>query len=255
MTDSYNIVIPARIGSSRFPGKPLHRINGHPMLAHVVQRARESAADQVIVATDDEKILQCCEDIGVDAMMTDAAHVSGTDRIAEVAEKLRWNSDTIIVGLQGDEPATEPAHLDRLAQNLRGSSIASMATFCVPVSSENDLKNPDRVKVVMDCDNLALYFSRAPIPYARDKQGLSHLAAYVHVGLYAYRCGFLHKFSKTPPAALEVLEQLEQLRVLANGGRIHVDVLEKAHAAGVDRMEDVEAVAKLLRERFQQPGA
>lgn len=252
MANPYSIVIPARMASSRFPGKPLHEINGKPMLAHVVDRARESNATTIVVATDSQQIVDCCHDIRVDVEMTDAAHVSGTDRIAEVATRLNWSEDTIIVGLQGDEPATEPSHLDQLASNLAESPTANMATYAIPLHSLDDFNNPDRVKVVLDANNLALYFSRASIPHYRDTEALQgETPAFIHVGLYAYRCGYLRQFAQTPPAPLEVTEQLEQLRVLYNGGRIHVGVLKQAVASGVDRIEDVSAVAELLAQKFK----
>lgn len=239
------------MGSSRFPGKPLYPINGRPMLAHVVKRARESSASAVVVATDDAAIVKCCNEIGIDVEMTNANHLSGTDRIAEVATRRGWSADTIIVGLQGDEPATNPHHLDRLAANLDSTKEADMATFCVPLKTVEDYLNPDRVKVVFNKNHMAIYFSRSPIPHYRDTEPLQgETPAYIHVGLYAYRCGYLREFASLPPAPLEITEQLEQLRVLYQGGRLHVDILDSAVAAGVDREADVPLVAKLLAENF-----
>ena len=246
----FNIVIPSRFGSSRFPGKPLHPLNGKPMILHVIDRARESATDKIIVATDDTRIARLCTDAGAQVEMTDEAHVSGTDRIAEVASRLGWADDCIIVGLQGDEPATPAELLNTLANNLDTYSDASMATFCIPVSDADEYRNVNRVKVVRDHRGMALYFSRAPIPARRDVATDSEIPeSFIHVGLYAYRCEFLKRFSGLSPAYIEQQEQLEQLRVLYNGGRIHVDLISDV-AAGVDHPDDVEAIEILLGNRF-----
>ncbi len=246
----FNIVIPSRFGSSRFPGKPLHPLNGKPMLLHVVDRARESSAKVIVVATDDQRIADLCVQAGVQVEMTDEAHVSGTDRIAEVAKRLDWQDDCIIVGLQGDEPATSADMLNTLANNLSTFADADMATFCIPVNDIEEYQNTHRVKVVRDSRGMALYFSRASIPARRDmKSGSDYPESFIHVGLYAYRCHFLKKFSTLPVAYIEEQEQLEQLRVLYNGGRIHVDLANEA-AAGVDHPEDVESIEALLAQRF-----
>ncbi len=255
---AYTIVIPARYASSRFPGKPLHPLNGRAMLLHVVDRARESGAQRIVVATDDERISSVCKADDVDVMMTRADHPSGTDRIAEVAEKLALPDDTIIVGLQGDEPATPKSHLDLLAQNLSRLDHADMATLCVAIKSKQDYLNPDRVKVVRDDNGMALYFSRASIPALRDlnssagsnestnESNVHFPASFIHVGLYAYRRSFLKRYTTMPACQIESDEQLEQLRVLYHGGRIHVAEVEATEAHGVDRPEDVAMVEKLL---------
>lgn len=246
----FKIVIPSRMSSTRFPGKPLHPLNGKAMLLHVIDRARESAASSIIVATDDERIQTLCNEAGVQIEMTDPSHISGTDRIAEVAERLSWTDDTIIVGLQGDEPATSAESLNTLANNLNANSDADMATFCTPVIDVQEYQNTNRVKVVRDYRGMALYFSRASIPYRRDLDSNSEFPdAFIHVGLYAYRCHYLKQFSALPPAYLEEQEQLEQLRVLYNGGRIHVDVITEV-AAGVDHLEDVAAIETILKKRY-----
>lgn len=250
MSTEFHIVIPSRYGSSRFPAKPLHPLNGKAMVLHVIDRALESGATSVVVATDDQRIASVCYNADVDVEMTDVAHVSGTDRIAEVAARRDWSDDSIIVGLQGDEPATPPSLLDKLASNLELNEDANMASFCLPVNSLEEYLNPHRVKVVRDHRNMALYFSRASIPARRDATASSDYPnSFVHVGLYAYRCKFLKHFSELPPARIELEEQLEQLRVLYNGGRIHVDEIAEA-AAGVDHPEDVAAIESLLKERF-----
>lgn len=246
----FNIVIPSRFGSSRFPGKPLHPLNGKPMILHVIDRACESAAQEIIVATDDDRIAKLCTDEGVRVEMTDEAHVSGTDRIAEVASRLGWADDCIIVGLQGDEPATPASILNTLADNMSAFSDANMATFCIPINDIQEYLNPNRVKVVRDHRGMALYFSRASIPARRDVAMSDEFPeSFIHIGLYAYRCDFLKRFSKLPPAYIEEQEQLEQLRVLYNGGRIHVGLTSEV-AAGVDHPDDVEAIEALLIDRY-----
>ena len=248
-TESFKIVIPARYASSRFPGKALHPLNGRPMILHVVDRARESAAKQIVVATDDERIADVCRDANVLVQMTSVHHRSGTDRIAEVAKQLGWPDSTVLVGLQGDEPATPAAHLNLLASNLHAHPMADMATLCVPVRSISDYQNSDRVKVVCDTQGMALYFSRAPIPCRR--AGLcdgKFPASFIHVGLYAYRCAYLHRYGELTPAPAELEEQLEQLRVLHHGGRIHVAVVAATQVHGVDRQIDVADVEKALQQ-------
>ncbi|PID61853.1 MAG: 3-deoxy-manno-octulosonate cytidylyltransferase [Gammaproteobacteria bacterium] len=253
MTPSYSIVIPARYGSSRFPGKPLFKLAGRELLLHVVDRARESGAEDIVVATDDERIAARCKAEDVDVQMTAASHPSGTDRIAEVADARGWEGSRLIVGLQGDEPMTEPAHLDQLAANLAAHAEAQMATLSVPVASMEDYRNPNRVKVVTDSRGLALYFSRSPIPFVRDRQDddttaiLAH--ARIHLGIYAYRRRFLEVYRSLTATELESLEQLEQLRVLCHGYRIHVGEIAAAAPAGVDHPDDVASVEKALRLR------
>lgn len=248
----FHVVIPARYGSTRFPGKPLHPILGKPMILHVVERARESKAVSVIVATDDERIASVCTDAGVEVVMTEVDHPSGTDRIAEVAMNKGWPMDARIVGLQGDEPAMPSVHIDQLATNLLHYPEAAMASLCFPVQSNEDWQNPDRVKVVRDHQGMALYFSRAPIPYRRDEaDSTTELAALaearIHIGIYAYRVAFLTEYANLPASKLEALEQLEQLRVLDAGYKLHVDEVSEAVAHGVDRIEDVDSMETLLK--------
>lgn len=256
---AYTIVIPARYASSRFPGKPLHLLNGIPMILHTVARARESAAEAVVVATDDERIRQVCADAGVDVQLTDAGHPSGTDRIAEVARSRQWAHDRLIVGLQGDEPATPAHHLDLLAGNLERVSDADMATLCMPIQSLQDYRDVNRVKVVRDSRDMALYFSRASIPVRRDLSVAGGAAAdtfpasFLHIGLYAYRCGYLLNYHALQACALEQEEQLEQLRVLYHGGRIHVGEVEASGARGIDHPDDVSVLEPVLAARFESP--
>lgn len=251
----YTIVIPARFASTRFPGKPLHLLNDKPMILHTAQRAAESSAEEVVIATDDKRIAHVCEQAGLDVEMTREDHPSGTDRIAEVATKRRWEAQRIVVGLQGDEPAT-PAHdLDRLAMNLQQNSDADMATLCMSISNAQDYADPNRVKVVRDHRDMALYFSRAPIPARRDillaqasgADGKSDFpAAFLHIGMYAYRCGYLSQYQNLKPCVLELEEHLEQLRVLYHGGKIHVGTVQTSPARGVDSPADVPALEALL---------
>ncbi|MFK7890589.1 MAG: 3-deoxy-manno-octulosonate cytidylyltransferase [Granulosicoccus sp.] len=253
----YTIVIPARYASSRFPGKPLHLINGRPMLLHTADRARESCAGIVVVATDDERICKVCEDDGLDVHMTDAAHPSGTDRIAEVAETRHWPDDMLIVGLQGDEPATSARHLDLLAKNLAANTSADVATLCMPISNPDDYTNPNRVKVVMNCQNMALYFSRSSIPARRKLPAQGAQSAlegadgipesFLHIGLYAYRCAYLKTYKELTPCLLEKEEQLEQLRMLYFGGQIHVCTIETGPARGVDHPDDIALLEAVLK--------
>lgn len=252
---NYSIVIPSRYASSRFPGKPLHLLNGIPMILHTVARARESGADEIVVATDDTRIEQVCRDASVDVQMTDENHPSGTDRIAEVAAIRRWSKDRLIVGLQGDEPATPAHHLDLLAENLNTYPSADMATLCMPIRDINDYQNTHRVKVVRDIQGMALYFSRASIPARRDAtlQSKSFPESSLHIGLYAYRCSYLLHYPTLSPCALEQEEQLEQLRVLYNGGRIHVGMVAPSDSRGVDHPDDVKVLESVLAKSFTYP--
>jgi 3-deoxy-manno-octulosonate cytidylyltransferase (CMP-KDO synthetase) len=261
---TFSVVIPARYASSRFPGKPLHLINGRPLLLHTADRARESRADQVVVATDDERIRKICEQDGLDVEMTDKSHPSGTDRIAEVATKRQWADSGMIVGLQGDEPATRAEHLNLLAQNLAENAQANMATLCMPITNPHDYTNPHRVKVVRDHKNMALYFSRSAIPARRDQliqsgtseaatksddrdDSMSNPMAFLHIGLYAYRCDYLKKYQQLAPCLIEAEEQLEQLRVLYYGGQIHVGTVDISPARGVDHPDDIPALESILK--------
>jgi 3-deoxy-manno-octulosonate cytidylyltransferase (CMP-KDO synthetase) len=240
---SFTIVIPARFASTRLPGKPLLPVAGKPMIQHVWERARCAGAGRVLIATDDARIEEACLAFGAEVMMTDAAHKSGTDRLAEVARRLRLTSEEIVVNVQGDEPLIPPPVIEQVAHNLARHDTASIATLCEGIRDEEQLIDPNAVKVVRDREGFALYFSRAPIPYPRDR-GLSSTQPleagwWRHLGIYGYRAGFLARFSTWEPAALERCESLEQLRALYQGERIHVDVACAAVPGGVDTPEDL----------------
>ena len=251
----FTVVIPARYASSRFPGKPLADISGRPMVVRVAERAKSSGAARIIVATDDRRIAAAVEDHGYQAMMTRTGHATGTDRLAEVARKLRLAAGQIVVNVQGDEPLIAPALIRRVAENLAAHRDAAIATAACRIRDVRDLRNPGVVKVVLDAQGHALYFSRAPIPYARDAfargiralpQGLPVLR---HLGIYAYRCSFLHAYSRLKPAVVEQFEALEQLRALAHGYRISVALTAAAPHPGVDTPADLQRVRKLLTRR------
>ena len=247
------VVIPARYASARLPGKPLADIAGRPMVVHVADRARESGAQEVIVATDDGRIQEAVAKHGHDVMMTRSDHASGTDRIAEIAAARAWPDDLIVVNVQGDEPRI-PAHLVRsVADQLGKHRDAQIATACHRIHSAAEMFDPNAVKVVLDKDGYAAYFSRAPIPYARDAFNADRtrlpegLPVYRHLGLYAYRCSFLRIYSTLAPTAIERFESLEQLRALWHGYRISVAVTDQAPDPGVDTPEDLEK----MRRSFQ----
>lgn len=234
----YRVVIPSRYASSRLPGKPLLPIAGRPMLQWVHDRARGSAASEVVVATDDERIVRAARDFGAEVALTAAHHQSGTDRIAEVAATRGWADDDIVVNLQGDEPLMPPALLDQVAAALAAVPAAQVATLAVAITQLSALLDPNVVKVVCDPTGRALYFSRAPIPWSRDTapDGLASQHAFTgarrHVGLYAYRVAALRRLQRLPPSRLEQLERLEQLRALEDG--MHIQVAQAAVAPGPD---------------------
>lgn len=240
MTSGFSVVIPARWASSRLPGKPLADIGGRAMIAWVHERATRSGADEVIVATDDERIAEACRAFGARVELTAADHQSGTDRIAEVAERLGWSDARIVVNVQGDEPLLPPALVAQVADLLAAHDDAAIATLTTPIGSSGELDDPGVVKVVCDRAGRALYFSRAAIPWSRD--GDRAEVPRRHVGLYAYRVGDLKAVSAEPPCALETAERLEQLRALWLGRRIVVADAVEAPPRGVDTEQDLEAV-------------
>ena len=244
------VVIPARYASERLPGKPLRDILGKPMIAHVCDRGRESSAAEVIVATDDERIAEASEGYGVSVCMTGNQHRSGTERIAEVADIMDWDDSTIVVNLQGDEPAMPSALIDQCAE-LLANSDADIATLASPLGSLDDYRNPNVVKVVVNELDDALYFSRAPIPFVRNKalEDLALSTALHHHGLYAYRCGVLRRLVAADPSAPELLEQLEQLRALSLGMKIRVGRPVERPGTGVDTEEDLALAAEALSGR------
>ena len=238
----FTVVIPARYASSRFPGKPLAQIGGQPMVVRVCEQAARSGAAAVHVATDDQRIAAAVRAHGHSAVMTRGDHLSGTDRLAEAAAALRLGEEEIVVNLQGDEPLMQPALIAEVAAALAAMDAASLATACHPIREAAELANPNVVKVVLDAHGYALYFSRSQIPYPRASGGLW----FRHIGLYAYRAGFLKRYAALEPAPLEKTEALEQLRALWHGFRIAVVVSEREIPPGVDTPQDLEAVRKML---------
>jgi 3-deoxy-manno-octulosonate cytidylyltransferase (CMP-KDO synthetase) len=247
----FKVAIPARYASQRLPGKPLLEIAGKPMLQHVFERAVQSGAEDVVIATDDERIVRRARDFGARVCMTSSSHLSGSERLAETAHKLAWPDDTVVVNLQGDEPLMPPANIRQVAVGLATQPKASIATLCVPISCVTEYENPNVVKVVRDHDGFALYFSRASIPALRDNsQFTPYLGHYYrHIGLYAYRASYLKSFAGMPPCELEHIESLEQLRALWWGERIHVAEAAEPPGRGVDTPDDLTAVCKLYRVR------
>lgn len=252
---SFKVVIPARYGSTRLPAKAVLELGGKPMVQWVIAAASKSRAEEVIVATDDERVSQVAldEQGRCVAVMTRADHQSGTDRIAEVAASRNWSDRTIVVNVQGDEPQLPPALVDQVAGLLEQHATADMATLCTPIGSLHEFMDPNVVKVVTAQGREALYFSRAPIPWHRDGavQGFSSqtsiLGAQRHLGIYAYRVDALRKITQMPPSDLELTEKLEQLRALQAGMRIVVGVAVQPPPVGVDTPQDLERVRSQLR--------
>ncbi len=246
---SFVVVIPARYASTRLPGKPLADIHGKPMVQHVVEKALQSGADRVIVATDDQRVAQALAATGVEVCMTSPDHQSGTERLAEVCRHYGFAADTIIVNVQGDEPLIPPAIIRQVADNL-AAATAPMATLSVPIKDAEEAFNSNAVKVVTDKDGYALYFSRASIPWDRDRFAKSHeqIGGHYqrHIGIYAYRAGFIQRYVDWAPSVLEQVEALEQLRVLWYGEKIHVAQALEAPPVGVDTQADLEKVRALL---------
>jgi len=247
---SFVAIIPARFASTRLPGKPLVDIHGKPMVIHVMERALESGAERVIVATDHPDVAAAVQAAGGEVCMTRADHQSGTERLAEVIDHYQFADDTVIVNVQGDEPLIPPVIIRQVADNLTRSS-AGMATLAVPIDSAEEAFNPNAVKVVRDAQGHALYFSRAPIPWdreqfakSRDTIGDTFLR---HIGLYAYRAGFIRRYVTWQPSQLEQIELLEQLRVLWYGEKIHVDVAQAIPSVGVDTAEDLQRVREAMQ--------
>jgi len=238
----FRVIIPARYASSRFPGKPLADLGGKPMVVRVCERALKSGAAAVHVATDDERIAAAVRDAGHSAIMTRADHPSGTDRIAEVVRKLKLRDAEIVVNVQGDEPLISPKLISQVARILAGKRAASVSTACHAIHDAQALASPNVVKVVMDREGYALYFSRSQIPYPREAVGVT----YRHAGIYGYRVAFLKKYARLKPSPAEKTEALEQLRVLWHGFRIAVAVSETEIPPGVDTPQDLEAVRRML---------
>lgn len=248
---SFVVIIPARYASTRLPGKPLVDINGKPMVVHVLERARESGAERIIVATDNEEVKVAVQAMGGEVCMTRADHQSGTERLAEVVEKCGFSDETVIVNVQGDEPMIPPAIIRQVADNLAARRDVGMATLAVPIESAEEAFNPNAVKVVMDAQGYALYFSRATIPWDRDRFAASRETIgdsfLRHIGIYGYRAGFIRRYVSWQTSPLEQIEMLEQLRVLWYGEKIHVDVASVVPGTGVDTPEDLERVRQAMR--------
>lgn len=248
----FTVVIPARLASSRLPNKPLADIAGLPMVVRVAQRALQSQAAQVVVAADDESIVAACAAHGVRALLTRKDHVSGSDRLAEACQLLGLPADAVVVNVQGDEPLIPPSLINDVARVLTERPEASMSTAAHAIASLEEFTNPNVVKVVTDTRQMALYFSRAPIPWWRDGQSdggfqaLPSPAPLRHIGIYGYRAGFLALFPSLPPAPIETQESLEQLRALWHGHRIAVHVTDHAPGPGVDTPEDLARVRALV---------
>ena len=254
----FKIVIPARYASTRLPGKPLITIAGKPMIQHTYERALQCQAQEVIIATDDQRIADEAGQFTSDIIMTSPDHASGTERLAEVVDLKGWDDETIIVNVQGDEPLVLAEHIEQVARALENNEQAGLATLATPITSIDEVFDPNAVKVVMDHQGNALYFSRAVIPWARDaftmesaqQQSVRELAEqgnwYRHIGMYAYRAGTLRRYVTMQPCMLEKTESLEQLRVLYNGIAIHVTVVQDQPGHGVDVEADIAKVEKIL---------
>ena len=245
--NDFVVVIPSRYASTRLPGKPLRDISGKPMLQHVYERGTESAATDVVIATDDDRIAAAAEKFGARVCMTGDHHQSGTERIAEVCDLMDWGDERVVVNLQGDEP-TMPAALINQCAGLLDDATADIATLASPIASLADFDNPNVVKVIVDDDHNAIYFSRAAIPHPRkaaDRKAACDAALHHH-GIYAYRCGVLRRFVAAEPSRLERCEQLEQLRALGLGMTIRVAVPQARPGAGVDTEADLVVAAREL---------
>ncbi|MDG6882317.1 3-deoxy-manno-octulosonate cytidylyltransferase [Phocoenobacter uteri] len=247
----FTVIIPARYASSRLPRKPLLDICGKPMIQHTWQQAIQAGADRVIIATDHSEIQQVAERFGAEVCLTSEHHNSGTERLAEVIEKMAITDDEVIVNVQGDEPLIPPVIINQVAENLIKSK-SNMATLGVKLTTKEELFNPNVVKALTDKDGFALYFSRASIPYARDffadcdDEFVAQQNYIRHIGIYAYRAGFIKQYVNWQPTQLEQLESLEQLRALWYGEKIHLALAKQAPEVGVDTQEDLDKVREIL---------
>ncbi|MFZ2168810.1 MAG: 3-deoxy-manno-octulosonate cytidylyltransferase [Methylococcaceae bacterium] len=252
MSLRFKVVIPARYASTRLPGKPLLNIAGKPMIAHVCERAQEADAEEIIVATDDERIFQTVRDLGIKAVMTRPDHQSGTERIAEVAQQCGWAGNEIIVNVQGDEPLIPPATIREVAVALADQKKAGIATLAAKIIDSEEIFNSNAVKVVLNKAGYALYFSRAPIPWERDafsqpgRKPSANTLYLRHVGMYAYTVDFLKRYCSWEASPLESVESLEQLRILWHGETVLVKIVDKTPEAGVDTREDLMRVERVL---------
>jgi len=250
----FTVVIPARYDSTRLPGKPLVDIAGKPMIQHVYERAQESGAENIIIATDDQRVAEAAGEFSAEVCMTSSEHSSGTERLSEVVTKLGLNNDEIVVNLQGDEPLMPPALIHQVAQNLSDHQQASVATLAEKIHTAAELFDPHAVKVISDQDGFAIYFSRAPIPWDRDAFTVTteelpeRSLHFRHIGLYAYRSAFINEYVSWPACALEQMESLEQLRVLWHGHKIHVAEADESAVAGVDTETDLARTRQMLEQ-------
>lgn len=240
------VVIPARLGSTRLPRKPLADIGGKPMVIRVAERAQESLAHSVVVATDSPEIQAVCDQYRIDCLLTSADHPTGTDRIAEVAQLLKLPSHALVVNVQGDEPLIPPELINQVAKTLAAHDQCAISTIAVPITDSEEICNPNVVKVVLNRSGEALYFSRSVIPFVRNPEANQKTEYLRHLGIYAYRTNFLNAFTRLDPAPLENAEALEQLRALWNGYRIAVHIALESPPAGVDTAEDLERVRALI---------
>jgi 3-deoxy-manno-octulosonate cytidylyltransferase (CMP-KDO synthetase) len=240
------VVIPARLGSTRLPRKPLADIGGKPMVIHVAERAQQSNAQSVVIATDSSEIQATCNEYGIECLLTSPDHPTGTDRIAEVAQQLKLSADTLVVNVQGDEPLIPPELINQVAQTLADHALCSISTVAVPITDASEINNPNVVKVILNKAGEALYFSRASIPFVRDPETAGNMTHLRHLGIYAYRADFLQAYTRLELAPPEQAEALEQLRALWNGYRIAVYTASEAPPAGVDTPEDLERVRRIL---------
>lgn len=252
-----HVVIPARLASTRLPNKPLADIAGDPMIVHVARRASRSSADNVIVAVDDEQVLQVVSAAGFQTMLTARAHPSGSDRVMQVAQAQGWAADDIVINVQGDEPLLPPAIIDQLARYMGSSPEVEVATLSEPITSVEDFMNPNVVKVITDINHRALYFSRAPIPYPRDELAEGDLQVATvrqnnvqrHIGVYGFRVAALGRFIALTDSRLERIERLEQLRWLESGGSITVLESVEPIPGGVDTPEDLQRVRQIVAQQ------
>jgi len=249
----YKIVIPARFGSSRLPGKPLIDLAGKPMIQHVYERAQATGNAEIVIATDDQRIFDVAKGFGAQVVMTSIDHENGTERIAQVAKEMKWRDSDVIVNLQGDEPLIPQELIELTAQGLLKNPQAGMSSLCAPIDEASDVFDPNVVKAVLDNKGFALYFSRAPIPWDRDlyKNGQDEItqqsAVYRHIGMYGYRVSFLKQYEEMNATALERAESLEQLRALSYGVKIHMSIIDQPPGHGVDTAEDAQRVEALLK--------
>ena len=247
---TFHVIIPARFQSSRLPGKPLAKIGGKEMILHVCERAEESGAESVTVATDNRKIQMIVNQAGFKAILTREDHQSGSDRIFEAAELLGLKNEDVIVNVQGDEPFIPSENISQVASIIR-SKKTQMATLCCPFTDILEANNPNAVKVIFDNNNRAIYFSRSLIPYDRNKSESNNTQNYYrHIGIYAYTKNFLKRFVQWPVSRLESIEKLEQLRVLENGEAIYLELLKDIPHAGIDTVEDLQQANVIYREEL-----